>query len=122
MRYVLTVASLVCVIGWLVLSYVPGAQSALPTIAFTGAWSTAWLPALAGLTLGLFAAIQLWLVIATGQMVRHPAQADLRAHGASIWIAHLAGGLLDAVPLGHDSGSGPIPYQPTVNQGLVFVV
>lgn len=100
MRYVLTVASLVCVIGWLVLSYMPGAQSALPSIAFTGAWSTAWLPALAGLMLGIFALIQLWLVIATGQMVRHPAQTDLRATVRQFKLRTWLEVVWTAVPLG----------------------
>jgi hypothetical protein len=78
MRYVLAIAILVSVIAWLVLSYLPGIQGMLPTIAFTGAWATLWLPVLAGLTLAVFVGIQLWLVFATGRMVRTPDQPELR--------------------------------------------
>jgi hypothetical protein len=100
MRYVLAVVSLVCIIAWLVLSYLPGAQVVLPTIAFTGAWSAIWLPALAGLALGVFAIVPLWLVLATGQLVRHPVQVELRATVRHFGLQAGPEIFLTAVPLG----------------------
>ena len=58
---------LVCVL-WLVVSYVPSLQTLLPTLAFAG--SERWLAMMAMAALGLFVAIQLWLVYTTVNTVR----------------------------------------------------
>ena len=100
MRYVLSVVSVLCVVAWLVLSYVPAAQATLPIVAFTGAWSTRWLPVLAGLALGVSGVIQFWLVIATGKLVRQPVQVDLRANVREFGLRAGPEIFLTAVPLG----------------------
>ena len=59
---------LVISILWIVISYLPGVQSLLPTIAFT--YGNGWLASLAVLALVCFIAIQLWLVYTTVNTVR----------------------------------------------------
>lgn len=99
MRYVLAIAIMVSVVAWLVLSYLPDVQVMLPTIALTGVWTSIWLPVLAGLSLALFAGIQLWLVIATERMVRHPASAELEATVRQFGLRTRPEVILTAVPL-----------------------
>jgi heme/copper-type cytochrome/quinol oxidase subunit 2 len=66
---------MICVVAWLALSYWPAGAAALPTIAFRGAWSETWLPLLMTATLAVCIAIQAWLVYATVQSLRKPADA-----------------------------------------------
>lgn len=77
MRYVVSVGILIGVVAWLVLSYVPASLVSLPTIAFDGAWTAAWFPALAVVSLLAIVGIQSGLVFATVRMLRRPADADL---------------------------------------------
>ena len=63
-----TLAIVVIFILWIVVSYLPGVQALLPTIAFSG--GSSWLAALALIALVAFIAIQLWLVYTTVATVR----------------------------------------------------
>lgn len=72
-RKVATLAIIGGIVAWLVLSYWPAGAALLPTIAFGGAWSVTWLPALAAVSLAAAAGIQAWLVYATAQSLRKPA-------------------------------------------------
>ena len=62
-----TLAILLVCILWLVVSYLPGVQAHLPTIAFTG---SNLLAILALIALVVFVAIQLWLLYTTMATVR----------------------------------------------------
>jgi heme/copper-type cytochrome/quinol oxidase subunit 2 len=62
-------AILTVIIAWIVLSYLPSSVVTLPTLAFSPR-ASAWLAALAPLTLAAFVAIQTWLVYATWVAVR----------------------------------------------------
>ena len=77
MRTIVSIGILVCVVAWLVLSYVPSSLVSLPTIAFDGAWAAAWFPVLAAATLIAMVGIQAWLVFATARLLRRPADAEL---------------------------------------------
>lgn len=68
LQRLLWVTILAAIIGWIVLSYLPAALAALPTIAFTGQGGS--LAALAVVSLIVFIAIQVWLVRATVVAVR----------------------------------------------------
>ncbi len=59
--------------AWLLFSYWPAGAALLPTLAFGGAWSATWLPAVAAVALAAAAAVQAWLVYATAQSLRKPA-------------------------------------------------
>jgi hypothetical protein len=63
-----TLAIVVIFILWIVVSYLPGVQVMLPTIAFSGGGS--WLASLALIALVVFIAIQIWLVYTTVATVR----------------------------------------------------
>lgn len=70
-----TLAILIICIAWLVVSYLPGVQALLPTIAFSG--NRSWLAILGAIALVVFIAIQLWLVYTTVVTVRaHQAKRD----------------------------------------------
>ena len=99
MRYALAVVILVAVVAWLGISYLPGVQGSLPVLAFTGAWTAVWLPALAGLTLAVMTGIQVWLVVATGRMVQKPARAELQAAVEQFGLRTRTEVLLTAVPV-----------------------
>ena len=73
MRKVATLAIVGGIVAWLVFSYWPAGAAMLPTIAFGGAWSATWLPALAAVALAAAVGIQAWLVYATAQSLRKPA-------------------------------------------------
>jgi hypothetical protein len=78
-RYGLSIAVLLAVIVWLVLSYMPGAAALLPAIAFDDAWAARVLPLLAGLTFAGFVVIQAVVLAGTGRMMRHPPTSALAA-------------------------------------------
>jgi hypothetical protein len=86
----------VAVVAWLVLSYWPAGAAALPTIAFG-----AWLPAagLTAVTLAVMAAIQVWLIYATVQSLRKPADAAQAATLRQFNLGLGAEALLTAAPL-----------------------
>jgi heme/copper-type cytochrome/quinol oxidase subunit 2 len=69
-----TLAIVIITILWLVVSYLPGVQAILPTIAFRG--DTTWLAWLALFAFFIFLAIQIWLVYTTVAAVR-----DFQAKG-----------------------------------------
>jgi len=75
MRKVAALAIVGGIVAWLVFSYWPAGAALLPTIAFQGAWTVTWLPALGMAALAVAAGIQGWLVYATGQSLRKPAGA-----------------------------------------------
>jgi heme/copper-type cytochrome/quinol oxidase subunit 2 len=75
MRTVGTVAILLGFGAWLFASYSPTAAAMLPVIAFDGAWSATWLPALAAAALAVCVAIQGWLIYATANSLRKPQDA-----------------------------------------------
>ncbi len=94
-----SIAILLGLVAWLVLSYWPAAAALTPAIAFDGGWAATWLPALAAAVVAASLAVQGWLVYATAQAVRPPADA---AQAAVVRQFHLDVGveaLLTAAPL-----------------------
>lgn len=92
------VASVIVVLTWLVFSYWPAGAAALPTFAF-GDGAAAWLVAWAFALLAAAAAVQVWIVYATAQSLRKPADAT---QAAVLRQFHLSVGsetLLTAAPL-----------------------
>jgi heme/copper-type cytochrome/quinol oxidase subunit 2 len=75
MRTVGTVAILLGFGAWLFISYSPAAAAMLPVVAFGGAWSATWLPALAAAALAICVVIQTWLIYATANSLRKPQDA-----------------------------------------------
>ncbi len=63
-----TLAIVIVCILWIVVSYLPGVQAMLPTIAFSGGGS--WFAAFGVISILAFVGIQIWLVYSTGAALR----------------------------------------------------
>lgn len=92
------VASVIVVLIWLVFSYWPAGAAALPTLAF-GEGASAWLAASAVTLLVIAAAIQAWIVYATAQSLRKPADAAQAAVVRQFNLRVGTEALLTAAPL-----------------------
>jgi hypothetical protein len=85
-----TLAIVVICILWIVVSYLPGVQAMLPTIAFVGG---SWLASLGLIALVVFIAIQMWLVYTTVATVRafqvkgHDSPFRLKLSAEFFWTA-----------------------------------
>lgn len=89
---------LAAVVGWLVLSYWPAGAAALPTLAF-GPAAEPWLLPLAAAALILTAAVQVWIIFATVQPLRKPADAAQAATLEQFGLNASSEGMLTAAPL-----------------------
>jgi hypothetical protein len=99
MRYIISIAILLAVVLWLVLSYAPALLGSLPVITYGAVFAADTLVWLAAASLLLIVGLQGWVLIATGRALRRPASLELAATWEQFGLRFSTEMVLTALPL-----------------------